>query len=101
VTRAEPPAAPAKTGCDAESLEEQARNDEAIGQHGAALAKMEAAIKCKPTERRYALAFMSACSAGNKLKAQTYYLKVPPSNRGTLSQMCVRNGISVQDLETP
>jgi hypothetical protein len=92
-----PPPPPA--GCDADTLEDQARNDEAIGQHGAALMKMEKAIACKPTDRRYALAFMSACNAGIKAKAKAYYKKVPTANRGTLSQMCVRNGISVQDLE--
>ena len=96
-TAVTPPTPPA--GCDADTLEDQARNDEAIGQHGAALMKMEKAIACKPTDRRYALAFMSACNAGIKAKAKAYYKKVPNANRGTLSQMCVRNGISVQDLE--
>ena len=80
--------------CDADTLEDQARNDEAIGQHATALGKMEKAIACKPTDRRYALAFMSACNAGMRGKARQYYTKVPQQNRGTLQQMCVRNGIS-------
>jgi hypothetical protein len=36
-----------------------------------------------------------------KAKAKAYYKRVAGSARGTLSQMCIRNGISVNDLESP
>ncbi|MGE5184952.1 MAG: serine/threonine-protein kinase [Acidobacteriota bacterium] len=88
-------AAPA--ACDADALDEKARNDEAVGRHAAALASFEAAIACKPTDRRYQLAFMSACNAGNADKAREYYPKVV-GNRESLSQMCYRNNITKQML---
>jgi pSer/pThr/pTyr-binding forkhead associated (FHA) protein len=91
---------PPPPACDPEALDEAARQDEAIGQHASALGKMEKAIGCKATERRYQLAFMSACNAGNKGKAKVYYKKAGAS-RGSLAQMCIRNGISVADLESP
>src|SRR5207248_1747833 len=87
-------------GCDAAALEQEARDQEAIGQHGAALAKLEKAIACKPTEHRFQLAMMSACNAGNKAKAK-YYYKKSGTSRAALAQMCVRMGISMQDLEAP
>jgi pSer/pThr/pTyr-binding forkhead associated (FHA) protein len=93
-------APPPPANCDADALEEDARQQEAIGQHGAALAKFEKAIQCKATEHRFQLAFMSACNAGNKPKAK-YYYKKSGANRGAIAQMCVRNGIPVQDLEAP
>ena len=46
------------------------------------------------------LAMMSACNAGNKGKAKFYYKKSGPSRAG-IAQMCLRNGITVQDLEAP
>jgi hypothetical protein len=61
---------------------------------------MEKAITCKPTEHRFQLAFMSACNAGNKAKAK-YYYKKSGTNRGSIAQMCVRNGIPVPELEAP
>jgi serine/threonine-protein kinase len=95
---AETPKAP--TTCDAETLDEAARQDESIGQHASALGKMERAIACKPSERRYQLAFMSACNAGNKGKAKLYYKSAGPS-RSSLAQMCYRNGITAEDLNSP
>ncbi len=87
-----------KPPCDADALDEKARMDEAVGQHAAALANFEAAIKCKPTDRLYSLAFMAACNAANLSKARYYYAKVPAGSRKNLEQMCVRNGIKVADL---
>ncbi len=91
---------PPPAACDADALDEKARNDEAVGQHAAALANFEAAIRCKPTDRRYQLAFMSACNAANLGKAKQYYKKVV-GNRANLAQMCVRNGIKIEQLEAP
>ncbi len=90
----------APANCDAAALDEKARQQEATGQHAGALASFEQAIACKPTDRRYQLAFMSACNAANLSKARLYYRKVV-GNRANLAQMCVRNGISIPDLEKP
>jgi serine/threonine protein kinase len=92
--------APPPAACDAEALDEAARQDEAIGQHGSGLKKMEKAIACKPTEHRYQVAFMAACNAGDRVKAKRYY-KLAGASSGTLAQMCIRNGISAADLESP
>ena len=59
-----------------------------------ALAAAEEAIKCSPSEKRYAIAFMSACNAGDVAKAKLYWSKLPPSRAG-LKQLCVRNGINL------
>ena len=69
---------------------------ESVGQHAAALDKMDLALRCKPTEHRYQLAFMSACNAGNAVKARAYYAKI--TNPGPIMQLCVRNGIGADQL---
>jgi hypothetical protein len=68
--------------CDLNALDEKARQEEAVGLHANALASFEAALRCRPTQRDYELAFMAACNAGNRAKAKE------------LAQMCVRNGIT-------
>jgi len=88
------PAAPA-SACNADAAEDKARTAEMNGQHGAALVAIEQAIKCAPTDRRYALAFMSACNAANAAKAKLYFAKIPPANRNMLKQICARNGINL------
>ncbi|MGE5186446.1 MAG: hypothetical protein ACM31C_30530 [Acidobacteriota bacterium] len=87
-----------KPGCDADALDEKARQAESVGQHATALASFEAAIACKPSDRRYQLAFMAACNAANVAKAKFYYPKVL-ANRHELAQMCVRNGIPEAELQ--
>jgi hypothetical protein len=43
---------------------------------------------------------MSACNAGNLPKAK-YYYKRAGASRSSIASMCVRNGITVQQLEGP
>jgi len=89
----------AKTAaCDADALDQKARDAEAMGQHAAALSAMEKAIACKPSPQRYQLAFMSSCNAGNLDKARTYYPLSGPIGK-SIAQMCVRNGITIDMLE--
>jgi serine/threonine protein kinase len=95
---APPQVAPA---CDAEALDEKARQDESVGNHTGALAAMEQAIKCAPNEHRYQLAFLSACNASDGAKAKLYYQKIPASTRTALRQICVRNGINLDPPPAP
>lgn len=87
----------APQGCDASELDKEARDNELLGQHGAALAQTEKAIACQPNLHRYQVAFMEACNSGNAGKAKQYWDKIP--NHDVLLQMCVRNGISRDTLD--
>jgi len=83
-------------GCDGNSLESEARDAVVLGQYGEALQKIELAIRCKPTQQRYQQAFMYACNSKNAIKAKYFYSQI--SNPGPLAQMCVRNGIGLDQL---
>jgi pSer/pThr/pTyr-binding forkhead associated (FHA) protein len=94
--------APPPANCDADALAEKGSQDEAIGQHAAALSQYENAFKCKPSDRLLRLAFMASCNAGNVGKAKTYYKKLATNpSRGTIAQMCVRAGIKIEQLDAP
>jgi serine/threonine protein kinase/tetratricopeptide (TPR) repeat protein len=89
-------------GCDADKLAEKGSQDEAIGQHAAALAQYEKAYKCKPSDRLLRLALMASCNAGDKAKARHYYQELATNpSRGTIAQMCVRAGIKIEQLDAP
>jgi ABC transport system ATP-binding/permease protein len=92
---------PPPTACDADALDQQWREDEGVGQHGASLMKAEKALQCKPNDIRVSHAFMSACNSGNAGKAKVYYKRLAPATRAPLVQMCVRNGIKIEQLEAP
>jgi ferric-dicitrate binding protein FerR (iron transport regulator) len=82
--------------CDADALENKARELVAVGQHADALQKFERALQCKPTQERWQLAFMEACNLKSVAKAKYYYAKI--SNPDRLVQLCIRNGIGLDQL---
>lgn len=89
------------TSCDADDLQSKGMAQEQIGQHAAALAAFEAAMRCKnanPT-RLYELSFMVACNTKSLSKAQQYWVKLPSGSAQQLKQMCVRNGITEAMLD--
>jgi pSer/pThr/pTyr-binding forkhead associated (FHA) protein len=95
-------APPPPANCDADALAEKGSQDEAIGQHMAALTQFENAYKCKPSDRLLRLAFMASCNAANVGKAKVYYKKLATNpSRGTIAQMCVRAGIKIEQLDAP
>ncbi len=94
-----PPPAP-KTACDPDALEERGAQDEAIGQHAAALDQFERAYRCKPSERVARLAFMAACNSGNVAKSRQWYARNPSPARDQLAQICVRADIRPEQLRT-
>ncbi len=86
--------------CDDDELADKGSQDEALGQHAAALDQFEKAYICKPSDRLARLAFMSACNAGNAAKAKLWYKRMPANaGRKTLAQTCVRAGIKIEQLE--
>ncbi|HTR51718.1 MAG TPA: hypothetical protein VMJ10_13475 [Kofleriaceae bacterium] len=89
-------AAPA---CDAEALKQKGLEHEAEGEHAVALREFEAALKCKPDVRVIQYAFMAACNTGNKGKARQYYRKMSPDTQNLFVQMCIRRGITKDDLD--
>jgi pSer/pThr/pTyr-binding forkhead associated (FHA) protein len=95
-------ATPPPANCDADAMADKGSQDEAIGQHAAALKQFELAYKCKPSERLLRLAFMSSCNSGDLGKSKQYYKKLPAGpTRANLAQMCVRAGITIQQLDAP
>ncbi len=94
--------APPPANCDADALADKGSQDEAIGQHAAALDQFDKAYRCKPSDRLLRLAFMSACNSGNLPKAKLWYKRIPAGGqRSYLTQMCVRAGIKPEQLDAP
>jgi tetratricopeptide (TPR) repeat protein len=92
--------APALTvGCDADALRTEGENLLIANKHAEALVKLDAAYACKPDQRGAKLAFMAACNAINVTKASEYWLKLPDNQQNQMLQMCVRNGITREQLE--
>ena len=90
-----------KPGCDVDALIEEGNSYMSTrGDANAALAKYEAAIACKDDERTQRLAFMAACNATNVTKAREHWAKLPEKSRTMMLQMCVRNGITRDQLDT-
>ena len=74
---------------------------EGAGQHAAALASYETAMRCKDANlsRLHKLAFMAACEVKSLDKARTYWRTLDEGSRGALVQMCMRSGIQQADLD--
>ncbi len=85
--------------CDVDALTQKGMEAEQVGQHAAALARFEEAIRCQPSSRLYQLAFMTACNAKSVTKARQYWPKIPRAAAQQLQQMCIRNGVTEQLLD--
>jgi len=90
----------AATTCDADALEEKGINAESTGQHALALGQFEQALTCKPGDGRLVkLAFMSSCQLRNLGVARRFWRMLPPNEKQALLQMCIRSGITADDLD--
>ena len=88
------------TTCNVKALEDQGVDAMGNGKHAAALALFEKALACKPgSDRVVKLAFMASCSAKTVDKARTYWRQLAPNEQATLLQMCLRSGITKDDLD--
>jgi pSer/pThr/pTyr-binding forkhead associated (FHA) protein len=95
------PPQPPPAACDADALKEKGMNDEGMGQHAAALAQFEAALRCKADARGVQLAFMASCNSGQVAKAKLYYKKLSTDSQSRFAVMCIRHNITKEQLEAP
>jgi len=88
-------------GCDAKELEDKAIEAAGKGQHQRALDTYEQAMTCSNAipARLYKLAFMAACQLRSLPKARTYWNKLGANEQATLLQLCLRSGITKDDLD--
>jgi len=86
--------------CDADALSDKGAQEEAIGQHAAALMQFDKAYACKPSERVARLGLMSACNSGNVTTARKWYARNSSPSRDQLTQVCVRAGIRPEQLQS-
>jgi protein kinase-like protein len=92
VASAAPPPPPAV--CDAAALRQSGESKMQSGLDAAALVDFEASIKCRADPETYIKAFMAACRSRHEPKARQYYKALPTDRRDSISQICVRNGIT-------
>lgn len=91
-------AAPAPVAtCDAALLTQKGDDHLSNGQDAAALASFEKSLACKQDTAVSRKAFMSACRAKNRSSAQKHYASIPTNMRSALAQICIRQGISLDD----
>lgn len=88
-----------RQSCDVDALVADGNNRMATADHVGALAKYEEAIACKPQARLYQLAFMASCDVPNATKAAQYWAKLSSADQPRVLQMCVRNGITREQLD--
>jgi len=89
---AAPPSPPAS--CDAAALRASGGEKLSQGLDAAALVDFEAAIRCGAGGDIYVKAFMAACRSRHEPKARQLYKSLPADKRESISQICVRNGIT-------
>jgi hypothetical protein len=81
-------------GCNAAQLKASGEAKLQQGLDAAAIVDFEASIRCHPEGDVYTKAFMAACRSRNAPKARQYHEKLPADKRESISQICVRNGIT-------
>lgn len=86
-----------KKACDPEPFIEKGDTFLLSGKEAAALEQFEAALRCKPELATTKKAFMAACRTKQKAKAQAYYLDLPADQRTNYVQICLRNGIALDE----
>jgi serine/threonine protein kinase/tetratricopeptide (TPR) repeat protein len=82
--------------CDAEELKDSAMEQINLGQHTAALAKLEASLDCKRDSYVTQLAFMESCASRNTAKAKLYYKRLTGAQQSKFAMMCIRNKVDYQ-----
>jgi len=87
--------------CDPKELEDKGIAAAGAGQHALALGSYEKALTCKGANpaRLNKLAFMASCQLKSLGNARKYWQKLGPQEQATLLQMCLRSGITKDDLD--
>jgi len=87
--------------CDVTAMLQEGTQFLQQGLDARALQSFEAARKCGGTSGQlYTQAFIAACRARSESKAKEYYALLPEDRRETMSQICVRNGITFDTKAT-
>ena len=87
---------PTPAACDANALKDKGMENINMGQHAAALAVFEQAIRCKSDPYLIQLAFMEACASHNSPKAKQYYKRMTGAQQAKFGQMCIRNKVEFE-----
>ena len=87
------------SGCDADALLEKGKQHFAEGQLAAAFAALEASYACRPDPHTAAKAFVAACNLPSIAKAAWGWRRMSPPQRQMALAVCVRNGITEDDLD--
>jgi hypothetical protein len=86
----------AAKACDADALKDQGMEHINEGQHAAALAKLEASLRCKHDAYVVQLAFMESCASSNSAKAKVYFKQMTAAQQQKFAMMCIRNKVPYQ-----
>lgn len=87
----EPVAAP----CDADALRKKGDDHLEAGMYAAAMAGFEKSYACRADAKVVHKAYAAACYSKNGRVARKYFALLPTQSRTSLSQICIRHGISV------
>lgn len=88
-----------RAGCDDEALTERGREQFSSGQYAAAFVTFEQAYACRPDPSHAEKAIVAACNLPSVEKAARQWRRLPPVQRNRILGVCVRNGITVEQLE--
>jgi pSer/pThr/pTyr-binding forkhead associated (FHA) protein len=89
---------PPPAACDADQSAEKGKELFAAGSFGPALIAYDAAILCRPDPGLIQKAFVVACNMRNVAKAKSYWKRMSQAMRTQANNVCVRNGITEDDL---
>lgn len=84
--------------CDHETLAKMGLDFQAAGRHDRALQAFSVAWDCKPEPQYAQRAFVNACNALNTEKAKLFWKRLPESMQQRALGVCIRNGISHDQL---
>lgn len=90
---------PPPKGCNADELSDRGRESYAAGQLADALGFFEEAIACRPEPRLQQKAFIAACNLRDVAKSASFWARMPQALRTQAVNICLRNGITEEDLE--
>jgi pSer/pThr/pTyr-binding forkhead associated (FHA) protein len=92
---------PQQASCDAAALTEEGTNYIGAGSYPAAIAKLDAALRCKgvDTVRVTKLAFMASCKARSLPNARKYWARLSNMEQRATLQFCLQQNITEEQLE--
>jgi serine/threonine-protein kinase len=96
-----PGTAPQPTQCITEIFADQGKEHYAHGRFVAALASYEAAWACGQDPQHGEKAFIVACNIPSLTKAKLFWKRMPQAMQQRTAMICMRNGITEAELDSP